>query len=162
MIHSNVTAWHFAPVAKPLSSFQLEAACSVLRFGFVSVAYNVVLGTATTATPQAIVHRVRPSVESDEYLKRGAFGEYLAEKGVESATLEVEPGDFYIFNAVRRQRFRHLDTIIHLRYISCFIACSHHIISYWHYKQPAIVVYLSIALSSYRICSLSEHYEAVS
>ena len=55
-------------------------------------------GTTTTATPQAIVHRLRPTPQTAEYLSRGAFGEYLAEHGTSSATLEVNPGDFYIFN----------------------------------------------------------------
>ena len=56
-------------------------------------------GTTTTSTPQAIVHRVRPTLETASSLSSGVFGEYLTEHNIESATLDVEPGDFYIFNA---------------------------------------------------------------
>jgi hypothetical protein len=48
-------------------------------------------GTPTTARPQALIHRLRPSAETTEHLSRGTFGEYLAQQVVQSATLEVEP-----------------------------------------------------------------------
>ena len=63
------------------------------------IATLVRAGTTTTVTPQAIVHRLRPTPETANYLSRGAFGEYLAEHCIESATLDVKPGDFYIFNS---------------------------------------------------------------
>ena len=56
-------------------------------------------GTATSATPQAIVHRVRPNADTAAALAAGEFGSYLHQAAVPSATLHVEPGDFYIFNA---------------------------------------------------------------
>lgn len=42
---------------------------------------------------------MRPTLETASSLSSGAFGEYLTEHNIESATLDVEPGDFYIFNA---------------------------------------------------------------
>jgi hypothetical protein len=45
------------------------------------------------------VHRVRPNLGTARSLASGVFGEYLAEHNIESATLDVQPGDFYIFNA---------------------------------------------------------------
>ena len=56
-------------------------------------------GTATSATPQAIVHRVRPNADTAAALAAGEFGSYLHQAAVPSATLHVEPGDFFIFNA---------------------------------------------------------------
>jgi hypothetical protein len=56
-------------------------------------------GTPTTATPQAVIHRLRPNEGSQQSLAAGTFGAYLDDNGIPSATLEVEPGDFYIFNS---------------------------------------------------------------
>ena len=45
------------------------------------------------------VHRVRPNADTAAALAAGEFGSYLHQAAVPSATLHVEPGDFYIFNA---------------------------------------------------------------
>jgi hypothetical protein len=49
-------------------------------------------GTETTALPQAVVHRLRPSAAAADHLSSGSFGEFLAREKVQSATLQVEPG----------------------------------------------------------------------
>ena len=45
------------------------------------------------------MHRLRPTVQTASSLSSGSFGEFLAKHNIQSATLDVQPGDFYIFNA---------------------------------------------------------------
>ena len=50
-------------------------------------------------SPQAVVHRCVWSPEVQAHLSNGTYYEYAAENKIEQCQIEVQPGDFYLFNS---------------------------------------------------------------
>ena len=50
-------------------------------------------------SPQAIIHRCVWSPEVHSHLSNGTYYEYAAQNKIEQQQIEVQPGDFYLFNS---------------------------------------------------------------
>ena len=50
-------------------------------------------------SPQAIIHRCVWSSEVHSHLSNGTYYEYAAQNKIEQQQIEVQPGDFYLFNS---------------------------------------------------------------